>query len=62
MDWKAIKKHAVDILKASLAAGLITFLTSLLQAVAQIDFGNAVHAAQAGAGWVAIKVTQSRIG
>lgn len=58
MDWTAIKKHGADILKASLAAALITFLTSMLQALATVDFGNSVHALQAGAGYVAIKTAQ----
>lgn len=58
MDYESMKKHGMDILKASLAAALVTFLTSLLQALAAIDFGGAVHAVQAGAGYVAIKATQ----
>jgi len=61
MDTKSLKKHAVDILKASLAAALVTFLNSLLQALASLDFGNAVHAAQAGAGFVALKASQAKI-
>lgn len=61
MDYESLKKHAMDILKASLAAALVTFATSLLQAIASIDFGNAVHAVQAGAGFVAIKASSAKI-
>lgn len=58
MDYQSFKKHAADILKASLAAALVTFLTSMLQMLASFDFGASVHALQAGAGFVALKATQ----
>lgn len=58
MDYESIKKHGTDILKASLAAALVTFLTTVLQALANLDFGSSVHALQAGAGYVAIKTSQ----
>lgn len=61
MDWKTTKKHGLDVLKASLAAALITFLTTLLQSLAQIDFGSSIHAMQAGAGFVAIKAAHVKI-
>lgn len=61
MDYKAMKKHGMDILKASLAAALVTFLTSLLQALGTIDFGSSVHALQAGAGWVALKAGSAKM-
>jgi len=61
MDTKKIKQHALDILKASLAAALVTFLTSVLQALGTIDFGSSVHALQAGAGWVAIKTASVKM-
>lgn len=61
MDTKSLKKHGLDILKASLAAALITFLTTLLQSLADLDFGQSVHALQAGAGYVAIKTMHAKI-
>lgn len=58
MDYTSFKKHAMDIMKASLAAAFVTLITTLLQSLATIDFGGSVHALQAGAGYVAIKATQ----
>lgn len=57
MDYQSFKKHATDILKASLAAALVTLLTTALQMLASIDFGASVHAVQAGAGFVALKAS-----
>lgn len=51
----------MDILKASLAAALVTFLTTLLQSLADLDIGQSVHALQAGAGYVAIKASSVKI-
>ena len=61
MDYKSFKKHATDILKASLAAALVTFLTTLLQTLASLDMGQAVHALQAGAGYAAIKAHSFKV-
>lgn len=58
MDYQSFKKHALDLLKASLAAAFVTLVTSLLQSLATIDFGSSVHALQAGAGFVALKASQ----